>query len=133
MIQLLSLAVFFLCTMRSVNCFDCGVTTERVPWAEGKSPVATSFAWFLAGWAKRLSWKETIQSFFEIFGDLAKDLVYVCSDMWKPYLKVIAERAEQAIHVLDRFHIMANINKAIDKVRATEVKDLKTKGPTCQY
>ncbi len=72
--------------------------------------------------------EETIQSFFDFFGDRAKDLVYVCSDMWKPYLKVIAERAEQAIHVLDRFHIVANINKAIDKVRAAEVKDFKAKG-----
>jgi hypothetical protein len=28
--------------------------------------------------------------------------------MWKPYLKVIAKKASQAIHVvLDRFHIMA--------------------------
>jgi len=25
--------------------------------------------------------------------------------MWKPYLKVIAAQAGQALHVLDRFHI----------------------------
>ena len=34
--------------------------------------------------------------------------------MWKPYLKVIAKKAPQAIHVLDRFHIMAKMNKAIE-------------------
>ncbi|MCP5024445.1 MAG: transposase, partial [bacterium] len=44
--------------------------------------------------------------------------------MWKPYLKVIALRASSAIHVLDRFHIMSMLSKAIDKVRAEEVKKL---------
>ena len=28
--------------------------------------------------------------------------------MWKPYLAVVAERAGQAVHVLDRFHIMSH-------------------------
>ena len=28
---------------------------------------------------------------------------FVFSDMWKAYLRVIAERAGQAVHVLDRF------------------------------
>ena len=53
---------------------------------------------------------------------------YVCSDMWKPYLKVIAKKAVGAIHVLDRFHIMAHMNKAIDVVRARETKELKAQG-----
>lgn len=48
--------------------------------------------------------------------------------MWKPYLRVIARKAGQAVHVLDRFHIMSNMGKAIDKVRAQEVKALKAKG-----
>jgi transposase len=30
----------------------------------------------------------------------------VCSDMWQAYLKVIREELGQAIHVLDRFHVM---------------------------
>jgi len=199
-VPLWGIGVVFLYSMRRVNCPTCGVKVERVPWAEGKSPVTTSFAWFLAHWAKRLSWKEvadafqtswesvfravriavawglehrdltgieaigvdevlwqrghkyltvvyeiasgrrrllwvgperkeqTIRSFFDWFGDRSKSLKYVCSDMWKPYLKVIAEEASQAIHVLDRFHIMANISKAIDEVRAKEVKQLKADG-----
>jgi transposase len=48
--------------------------------------------------------------------------------MWKPYLKVIAKKASQAVHVLDRFHIMQTINKAIDEVRAGENKQLKADG-----
>jgi len=44
------------------------------------------------------------------------------------YLKVIAKKAGQAVHVLDRFHIMAHMSKAIDEVRATEARELKAKG-----
>jgi transposase len=30
--------------------------------------------------------------------------VFVCSDMWEPYLKVIREKCSEALHILDRFH-----------------------------
>jgi transposase len=50
------------------------------------------------------------------------------SDMWKPYLKVIKKKAGQAIHILDRFHIMTHLSKAIDEVRAGEAKELKEEG-----
>jgi transposase len=46
-----------------------------------------------------------------------KQVQYVCSDMWKPYLNVIAEKLGDAIHVLDRFHIMQKFGKAIDEIR----------------
>ena len=36
---------------------------EEMPWAEGKHPVTRTYAWFLANWAKRLSWKEVAQVF----------------------------------------------------------------------
>jgi len=29
-----------------------------MPWALGKRPLTKSYGWFLARWAKRLSWKE---------------------------------------------------------------------------
>ena len=48
--------------------------------------------------------------------------------MWKPYLKIVAKRASSAIHVLDRFHIMAYFSKAIDEVRADEARKLKQEG-----
>ena len=38
-------------------------------------------------------------------------LRFICSDMWKPYLKVIAKKAGQAVHVLDRFHIMGAVRQ----------------------
>ncbi len=48
--------------------------------------------------------------------------------MWKPYLQVVAKKAGHAVHVLDRFHIMAHFNKAIDEVRAQEARALKARG-----
>ena len=48
--------------------------------------------------------------------------------MWKAYLTVIAERAGHAVHVLDRFHIMAHLSQAIDAVRAAEARKLAAAG-----
>ncbi len=36
---------------------------EEMPWAEGKHPMTRTYAWFLASWAKRLSWKEVAEVF----------------------------------------------------------------------
>jgi transposase len=195
------MAVYFLYTMRRVDCRRCGATVEMVPWAEGKNHSTVAYQWFLARWAKRLSWKEvseafqttwdnvfrsvkmavrwglahrildhikaigvdeiqwlrghkyltlvyqlngpaprllwvgrdrTVKTFLGFFRMLGKErsaaLEFVCSDMWKAYLKVIAKKASQAIHILDRYHIMAKMNKAIDEVRAEEAKKLRQKG-----
>ena len=200
-VPLWGMAVFFLYGLRRVDCPRCGVKVERVPWAQGKNHMTTTLAWFLARWAKRLSWKETaeafqttwdnvfrsvkmavawglthrnlenvtaigideiswgkgpkyltlvyqinagcrrllwigrertqktLRAFFEDFGqEAAARLRFICSDMWKPYLRIVAELAGQAVHILDRFHIMSQVGKAIDKVRAQEVKQLKAKG-----
>ena len=43
-------------SMRRVDCHNCGVTTERVPWAEGKNTTCNEYRLFLSRWAKRLSW-----------------------------------------------------------------------------
>ena len=55
-------------------------------------------------------------------------LKFVCSDMWQPYLRVIAAQAGQALHVLDRFHVALNLNQAVDQVRAEESQELRRKG-----
>ena len=74
----------------------------------------------------------TVRTLLRFFWDFGKErsaqLHFVCSDMWKPYLRVIAKKASQAIHVLDRFHIAMHMNKAIDEVRAQETRDLRAKG-----
>jgi transposase len=193
--------VYFVYAMRRVKCPRCGIKVERVPWAEGKRTVTTTYAWFLAGWAKQLSWSQvadhfrtswytvyssvemavqwgranvnlngitaigvdelcwgrwhryvtvvyqinrdsvrllwvgekrcakTLLRFFRWFGkERTGRLEFICSDMWKPYLKVIAKKASEAIHILDRFHIVAHLNKAIDQVRAAEAKELERNG-----
>jgi len=187
--------------MRRVDCPRCGVIVESVPWATGKQSLTSTYAWFLAGWAKKLSWSEVAESFhtswdsvfrsvrmavcwglehrnlegvhaigidevlwkrpygfltvvyqidegmrrllwvgedrkvktllkfFRQFGpERSAQLKYICSDMWKNYLTVIARKAAGAVHVLDRFHIMANMNKAINEVRSKEAKKLRTDG-----
>ena len=66
---------------------------------------------------------ESLDGFFDKIGPKAcKSIKHVCSDMWPAYLKVINEKIPHANHVLDRFHIVQNLNKSIDKVRTEEVR-----------
>jgi len=44
--------------------------------------------------------------------------------MWQPYLDVIRQKCSQAPHILDRFHIVAKMNKALDEVRAAESRQI---------
>ena len=200
-VPLWHIPVAFLYAMRRVSCPRCGVRVEALPWATGKHRLTDAYAWFLAGWAKRLSWQEvaaafptswdtvhravcmavdwgrahrdltnieaigvdelsrrrgqryltlvyqidghckrllwvgrerkaaTLEGFFDWFGAARSAALYfVCSDMWKPYLKVVAERAGQAVQVLDRFHIMSHFSQAIDEVRAAEARKLAAEG-----
>jgi len=200
-VPLWGMAVYFVYAMRRVNCPTCGVTVERVPWADGKCHLTTSYRWFLARWAKHLSWEEvaglfrttwrnvfesvkhavswglehrnlggieaigvdeiqwrrghryltlvyqiedgmkrllwvaeerteeSLRGFFKMLTDEVRGSIrFVCSDMWQPYLNVIAEQVRQAVHVLDRFHIMKKMNEAIDKVRRSETRQLEEDG-----
>lgn len=199
-VPLWGIAVFLLYALRRVECVDCGIVVEEIPWALGKRPLTKSFAYFLADWAKYLSWKETavrfhtswemvfrsvkyivdwgrvridlsgitaigvdeiswkkgrfmtlvyqinggvkrllwasedrtevsFRQFFIWLGPERSELIeFVCSDMWRPYLNMIAEMAKKALNILDRFHIASHMSKAIDKVRAGETKALKTTG-----
>lgn len=73
--------------------------------------------------------EQSLREFFEILNpEQILSIQFVCSDMWKPYLNVIGEKLEHALHVLDRFHIVANLNKAINKVRATEARKMRMEG-----
>jgi len=207
-VPLWGILVFFVYTMRRVNCPTCGVTVEQVPWSKGKSGLTTTYQWFLARWAKRLPWQDvavifdttwekvyasvkyavswgivhrevsgvealgvdevqwkrghkyltlvyqidpgckrllwigrertekTLERFFDLLGEqICPTLRYVCSDMWRPYLNVIAQRASGAIQILDRYHIMAKMNKAIDEIRAAEARRLVRDGyePVLKY
>ena len=193
--------VLFWYFTRRIDCHQCGVTVELLPWADGKHRTCNAFRLFLARWARRLSWtevaeifgtnwgvvhravrwvvdwglahrdlaevkaigvdeiavwkghkyltvvyqidqglrrllwvgrertEESFRGFFQTFGEArAKELQFVASYIWKPYIKLIAEFAGQAIHVLDRFHIVAKVNKAVDEVRASEARQLSRDG-----
>jgi transposase len=200
-VPLWQIPVFFVYALRRVNCPECGVTAERVPWSDGKSRHTKTYQWFLARWAKRLSWKEvaevfhttwdhvqqavkyavfwgiahrseegiesigvdeiqwrrghhyltlvyqldeggkrllwiakerteeSLRGFFRMLGKKrAAKIRFICSDMWRAYLKVIKQEAKQAVHILDRFHVMSGMNKALDKIRADEVRCLRRDG-----
>ena len=72
---------------------------------------------------------ESFQGFFTAMGlEVISKIAFVCSDMWEPYLKLIRERCSEALHILDRFHIVSNMNKALDKVRAEEAGRMKREG-----
>lgn len=200
-VPLWGMSVFFIYAMRRVECLKCGVVVEMVPWATGKSPTTHAYTWFLASWAKVLSWKETARrfrttwhavfravehavrwglehrsldgiesigvdelswkkhhkyltlvyqidhgcrrllhigrdrtaksfsSFFDMLGETrTKAIRFVASDMWKAFLKVVRTRCGEALHVLDRFHVMQLMSKAIDKTRRDEVRSLRASG-----
>jgi transposase len=193
--------VFFLYSRRRVHCRRCGVVAEHLPWSDGKHSSTKAHMLFLARWARKLSWKETadsfhttwdkvrdaveyvvtwglehrtldsiraigvdeiqyakghkyltlvyqidqgltrllwvgkertiesFQGFFAVIGDpLAAQIQFVCSDMWQPYLDVIRQKCSRALHILDRFHIVAKMNKALDEVRAAETRKIAREG-----
>jgi transposase len=185
-----------------VECVEHGVVVEHIRWSDGKHPITCAMMGFLAGWARRLSWRETAQVFqiswevvyrsvewfvewglahrelhgVEAMGvdeihwghglradnfltviyqidaqcrrllwvgkrrseatlrhglkalgpEVIQGLRFVCSDMWKPYLNVIAAEDGQALHALDRFHITTHLNQAVDEVRRVESARLRT-------
>src|SRR5665647_69460 len=57
-VPLWGILVFLAYRMRRVDCKRCGVTVEMVPWCDGKNQLTTTYRWYLAAWAKRLSWSE---------------------------------------------------------------------------
>jgi transposase len=62
-VPLWAMDVYFRYAPRRCDCARCGVKVELLPWSDGKSPITTAFAWFLASWAQTLSWKETARRF----------------------------------------------------------------------
>ena len=200
-VPLWAIPVFLVYALRRVDCPECGIVVEQVPWASGKNQQTHSYRIFLATWAKRLSWKEvatifgtswdsvfraidwvvcwgiahqdltsitsigideiqyrrghkyltlvyqldegakrllyvardrteaSLNGFFDILSDTTiKGIQFACTDMLPAYLKVLRERASQALNILDRFHIMKKFGDALDKVRAEESRQLKKDG-----
>ena len=109
------------------------IGVDEIQWQRGHQYLTLVYQ--IDSHCRRLLWvgeKRTTKTLLRFFRWLGKErseqLEHVCSDMWKPYLKVIKKKAINALNILDRFHIMAYLSKGIDTVRAQEVKSLKEKG-----
>jgi len=109
------------------------IGVDEVAWRKGHNYLTLVYQ--IDKHCVRLLWigkertAKTFLRFFRMFGksNTAK-LKHICSDMWKAYIKVIKKKAPQAIHILDRFHIVAMVNKAIDEVRASEHRQMQKDG-----
>ena len=67
---------------------------------------------------------ESLAPFFTL-EKRSKSIRYVCTDMWKAYMGVVAEKVPHALNILDRFHIMKKFNEAVDQVRRSEMSEMK--------
>jgi len=78
-VPLWQLAVFFVYALRRVNCPDCGIVVERIPWACGKNQQTKSYRIFLATWARRLSWQEVATIFGTSWDSVYRAIHWVVS------------------------------------------------------
>ncbi len=62
-VPLWNIKMFLVYVPRRVDCAGCGVRVEWMPWVDGKHQLTRTYAWFVALWAKRLSWKEVAEAF----------------------------------------------------------------------
>jgi len=78
-------------------------------------------------WVGKRRSEKTLRRGLKALGpEMVRSLRFVCSDMWKPYLNVLAAEAGHALHVLDRFHITMHLNQAVDEIRRAEGTRLRT-------
>lgn len=88
------LAVFFVYRMRRVDCAPCGrVVVEHVPWGDGKHQTTTTYRWFLADWAKRLSWQEAALVFHTSWQTVFRSVRYavhwgIAHDTWNNVVSI---------------------------------------------
>lgn len=82
-------------------------------------------------WIGRARTEATLREGFDELENLQTGflagLQVVCSDMWKPFLKVVRERCGHALNVLDPFHVAKHLNEAVDTVRRGEQARLSDK------
>jgi hypothetical protein len=109
------------------------IGVDEIQWQRGHHYLTLVYQ--IEDGMKRLLWvaqdrtEESLRGFFRFLSAEARQSIrFLCSDMWQPYLKVVAEELKQAVHVLDRFHIMKKMNEAIDQVRRSEAARLKRDG-----
>ncbi len=112
------------------------IGVDEVQWLTGHKYLTLVYQ--LNGATRRLLWvgkertSKTFDTFFNVMEEAREGFCdgirFLCSDMWKPYIKVAGKRLPNVIHILDRFHVMQKFGKAIDKIRAEEARRLKKDG-----
>jgi transposase len=101
---------------------------DEIHWGHGlRANNFLTLIYQIDTYCRRLLWvgkrrsQATLRRGLQALGpEVVKGLRFVCSDMWTPYLKVLAAEAGQALQVLDRFHITMHLNQAVDQVRRAE-------------
>jgi transposase len=74
-------------------------------------------------WVGKGRSQATLEGFFDEIGEEnAQGIEAIAVDMWDPYLAAIEAKSPQANVVFDKFHIIRNYSKVIDRVRNDEVK-----------
>lgn len=104
------------------------IGVDEIHWGKGKgADKFLTVIYQIDRHCRRLLWvgprrtQKTLRKGLAVLGPkVIGGLRFVCSDMWKPYLNVIAAQAGHALHVLDRFHITMHLNQAVDQVRRSE-------------
>jgi transposase len=80
-------------------------------------------------WVGKDRTKQSFEGFFTLIGaQLAASVEFVCSDMWRPYLEVIAKNCPKALSILDRSRRVAKLKMAHDEVRAGEARQMIRQG-----
>jgi transposase len=112
------------------------IGVDEIHW--GKSKRADNFLtviYQIDSHCRRLLWvgkrrtQATLRRGLAALGaEVVQGLRFVCSDMWRPYLNVIAAQAGHVLHVLDRFHITSHLNQALDETRRAESGRLRAEG-----
>jgi transposase len=99
--------------------------------AYGKGHKYLTLVYQIEAGCTRLLWvgqertKEAFQKFFDLLGpQVSQGIEFVCSDMWQPYLDLIKLNCPKALNILDRFHVVAKLNTALDEIRAGEARQL---------
>lgn len=74
---------------------------------------------------------DSLEEYYELLTEKQVNAIEgVAMDMWEPYVKATVEKVPLAKEkiVFDRFHIMKQMNEAVDQVRRREQRELKAAG-----
>ena len=104
------------------------IGVDELHWRKGKkSANFVTVIYQVDEGCRRLLWvglRRTERSFRHGLKTLGPKVVaglkVVVSDMWRPYLGVVRKQLPHAVTILDRFHLTALLNKAVDQVRRGE-------------